>query len=193
MKSQVTTRRGDAGQTTSLSGARYSKGHPIMECVGTLDELRAHLALLRLEIAASGRPDAEALAGFTQWLMYLCFPLGSALSDPENTRAERHPTVLTAAHLDRLEQEQERLEKQTPLPHAFVIGATNTAAARADIACAVARRLERETVRLVEQVPACDAKSILAFLNRLSDFLFILARHLEDGDHITVDYGQLGP
>ena len=60
-----------------------------------------------------------------------------------------------------------------------------------DIACTAARTLERNIVRLQEAIPAFDTRVILPFINRCSDSLYMLARHLEDGRHTTVDYGVL--
>jgi len=193
MKSQVTTKRGDDGTTSALDGQSYSKSHPIMECVGTLDELRAHTGLLRLAILDHKPRDYEALTEFLLWLMAQYFPIGSACSDPENKRPEFHPRKITQAEIDKLENEQLRLETMTPLPRAFILAASTSLAAQADLACAVARRLERGCVALNETMPSFDATLIVVFLNRLSDFLYILARHLENGVHITVNVGPVRP
>lgn len=186
MQSQVTTKRGDDGTTSALDGQSYSKSHPIMECVGTLDELRAHTALLRLAILDHKPRDYEALAEFLLWLIAQYFPIGSVFSDPEGKRPEYHPRKITQADIDKLENEQIRLETMTPLPPAFILAASTPLAAQADIACAVARRLERRCVALKEAVPGFDPALSIVFLNRLSDYLFILARYLENGKHITV-------
>ncbi|MBI4558641.1 MAG: ATP:cob(I)alamin adenosyltransferase [Candidatus Hydrogenedentes bacterium] len=63
--------------------------------------------------------------------------------------------------------------------------------AHADVACTVARRLERSVVRLKELMPTFEATHVLVFLNRLSDYLFILARDLEQGRYSTLDYRVL--
>ena len=75
---------------------------------------------------------------------------------------------------------------------AFIVSASNTLAAHVDALCATARSFERSLVALREAVPEFDAGVLLAFANRLSDYLYILARHLEDGNHLTVDYDRLG-
>jgi len=185
MHSQVTTKRGDDGNTSALDGASYSKSHPIMECVGALEETRAHLALVRLAVIESKPDGGEATAEFLLWLMGRLFPIGAACSDPENKHPEYHPRTLAQADIGKLEAEQLRLEEHTPLPASFVLAASNAVAAQADLACVVARRLERRCVALKEAVPAFDAKLIIVFFNRLSDYLFILARNLEGGEHIT--------
>ena len=188
MKSQVTTKRGDRGETTALSGDSYSKAHPVMECVGTLDELRAHTAMARLRILEERPENHEALAEFLLWLLHMYFLIGSACSDPLDKHPEYRKRGLTANDVEKLDAEQQRLEERTPLPKTFIVSATDTLAARVDIACAVARRLERKLVRLTEQIPEFNAADMIVFVNRLSDYLYILARSLEHPQHQTVDY-----
>lgn len=185
MQSQVTTKRGDNGATDALDGASYSKSHPIMECVGAIDEARAQIALLRLAILERKPKGHEALAAFLLWIIDCLFPVGSACSDPENRHPEYHPRKLVRAEIEKLEAEQLRLETETRLPGAFILAASTPLAAQADLACAVVRRLERRCVALKEAVPLFDATLVIVFLNRLSDFFFILARRLEEGRHIT--------
>ncbi len=188
MKSQVTTKRGDHGFTTALSGESFPKSHPVMECVGTVDELRAHTALLRLQILEAKPADYEALAAFLLWLLHAHFLIGTACSDPRNRHPEYRKGAITPRDIARLEAEQLRLEERTPLPHSFIVAASNPLAAQADIACTVARRLERHVVRLMEVIGEFQASDILIFLNRLSDYLYILARSLEHPQHTIVDY-----
>lgn len=191
MDSIVTTKRGDSGQSTALSGEAFSKSHPIMVCAGTLDELRAHVALVRLGVIAEKPRDAAALGDFLRWLLDALFLLGSTCSDPLCKRPEFHRRDLTHGDLDMLEREQARLEAGLELPRAFIVSATSTLAGQADVACTVARRLEREFVRLTETFPDFDAALELSFLNRLSDYLFILARYIEAPAHEAVDYSVL--
>lgn len=192
MKSQVTTKRGDAGSTTAISGDAYPKSHILMECVGTLDELRAHTALARLRIIEEKPANCEHLAEFLLWLLHAYFLIGSACSDPLNKHPEYRKRDLNAKDLETLEAEQQRIEERTPLPQAFIVSANNTLAAQVDLTCTVCRRLERNIVRLKEEAPEFQGHEIFMFLNRLSDFLYMLARSLEHPRHQTVDYGLLG-
>lgn len=191
MKSTITTKTGDDGQSSALDGERYPKSHPIMEAVGAVDELRAHLALLRLAILHEQPAEYAPLAHFLFWVLHVCFVIGSTCSDPENRKPELHKAAITEAHLAKLEAEQQRLEEHVRLPKTFVVSASNPVSAQADIACTVARRLEREVVRLKESLPEFNAADALRFVNRLSDYLFILARYLEQGRHLAVDYRLL--
>lgn len=188
MKSQVTTGKGDHGETRILGGEVLPKSHPVLECTGSLDTLRAHLAMLRLETVKAGHND---LAEFLLWVLHTCFLMGTAINDPKRRHHEYRIEDISEKHLRRLEAEQARLENETPLPRAFIAAASNPAAAWADLTATVARTLERNLVRLKEAEPAFEAEAILAYVNRLSDFLFILARRLEEGRHQTVDYSVL--
>ena len=191
MRSQVTTKRGDQGRTVTISGDEYSKSHPLLECCGDLDALRAETALYRLEVLRSGRDDAQELGAFLFWLLHVYFLLGSQCNDPGNKRPEYRKEDVGEKHLTRLESMQGRLEAEIRLPKAFIVSASNNLAARFDLLCTTARCFERSVVRLKEEVPDFEAAAILTFVNRLSDFLYVLARHLEDGDHTPVDYSVL--
>lgn len=191
MKSRITSKNGDGGTTRTLGGSVYPKGHPILECTGMADSLRAHTALLRLEILEDRLEGYEELAEFLLWLLHCCFIIGAAINDPEKKRPDLRQAEIGPRHLHKLEAEQQRLEAQLQLSNAFIASATTTTAAQADLTATVARALERSIVRLKEAVPAFNADALLAFVNRLSDYFWILARHLEGGDHQPVDYGIL--
>ncbi len=191
MRSQVTTKRGDDGSATALSGDSMSKSHPIMECVGTLDELRAHTAMARLHIMEDKPPYYDRLVDSLLWLLHTYLLVGSACSDPANKHPEFRKRNIGLDDVARLEREQEWLEELTPLPQEFVISATNVVSAEVDIACTVARRFERELVRLKEAVPEFAAEDVLVFVNRRSDLLYMLDRRLEHPTHETVRYEAL--
>ncbi len=191
MKSQITTKTGDEGEAVALNGNRYSKAHPLMECVGAVDELRAHTALLRQQLLDSERPDRDELAAFLFWVLHTYFLMGAACSDPERTRPEFRHDEIGADHLHHLEKEQAQLEKGIRLPHAFIVCAGNSLAAQADVTAGVARRFERALVRLRDACSGFEADGMLAYTNRLSDYLYMLARYLEHPDHMAVDYDVL--
>lgn len=191
MPSKVTTKRGDGGETTALSGDVYPKAHPVMECCGLVDSLRAHTALSRLQILESGREDAAELDEFLFWLLHTFFLIGTQCNDPLNKRREYHKEDISPKHLNELESAQADLEGRVDLERVFIASASNTLAAQVDVTCTVARDLERSIVALKKHYRDFDVEHILPFVNRLSDYLFILARHLEDGEHTALDYGVL--
>lgn len=191
MRSRVTTKNGDGGVTRTLSGDVLSKAHPILECTGRLDALRAQLALLRLEIITVEPDEVEAIEKFLFWLLHCCFIVGAEVNDPERKHPEYRQGEIGPFHLDCLEKAQARLEAKTQFPRAFIVSAGNRAAALADVTATVARDFERSLVRLSEALPQFNAAALLAFTNRLSDYLYILARHLDNGKGQAVDYGVI--
>jgi len=163
----IYTRKGDEGETGLASGVRVAKDHPRVEAYGAVDELNSLLGLL----LAEGLPEetATGLAGVQRTL----FHLGGALADPA-VRGESDPPRWDAAPLERWIDEMETgLE---PL-RAFVLPGGTRAAALAQLARTVCRRAERRVLGMAnagETVPA----GAMAYLNRLSDLLFVLARWL---------------
>ncbi|HNR32743.1 MAG TPA: ATP:cob(I)alamin adenosyltransferase [Candidatus Hydrogenedentes bacterium] len=191
MKSRVTTKQGDDGTSRTLAGEVLPKSHVLFECCGWIDSLRAHTALLRLELIEQQPEEFEDLSQFLLWVMHAYFLIGTACNDPLRTHPEYRKGEIGPDHLRRLEEEQERLEASLRLPKAFVVSATNRPAALADLTATVARALERQVVRLKEAEPGFEAAHILAFVNRLSDYFYVLARYLEEGRHHAVNYGVL--
>ncbi len=186
--SRITTKRGDAGSTRTLGGDTVSKGAPVIECTGAVDALRTQTALLRLRLLEQ-RPEDEQTAAFLFWLLHACFAMGAAISDFRNRHPEYRKTDIGPAHVARLEAEQARLEATLALPKDFIVSAGNLLAAEADLTATVARALERNLVRLRERERGFACEHLLVFVNRLSDYFFILGRHLEDGQHLTVNHG----
>lgn len=191
MKSQVTTKQGDEGNTRSLAGDTLSKSHIIIECTGCVDEARAHTALLRHLILEAKPDDHEQWGEFLFWLTHVYFLIGTACNDPQNKHPEYRHGEVSDKHMDRLEAVQRDLEARITLPKQFVATASNTLAAQTDVTTTVVRRLERRLVALKEAVPEFDAAHILPFVNRLSDTLYMLARFLDNGNHVVVDYTVL--
>jgi len=191
MASPVTTKRGDTGTTLILGGTRLPKSHLILETTGRVDSLRAHTALLRMQILEKGNDTQQELAEPLFWLLHAYFLIGTAVNDPECVHPEYRQSDLADGHLAELEAIQTALEAKITLPRSFIVSASNVLAAQADVTATVCRELERSLVALKEAIPAFEERVILAFVNRLSDFLYIVARVLEEGQHVPVDYGVL--
>ena len=191
MKSQVTTKQGDEGNTRSLGGDDVPKSHPIIECTGSVDELRAHIALLRQLLIDSKRPEYEPWTEFLFWVLHACFLIGTACNDPKRTHPEYWYDAISEKHLDYLESKQRKLEDAVQLPKQFIAAPGNALAAQADVVTTVARRLERRIVALKEATPEFDTTHLAPFVNRLSDTLYMLARFLDDGKFTALDYNVL--
>jgi cob(I)alamin adenosyltransferase len=162
---RIYTRQGDDGQTGLIGGARVSKDDPRVDAYGCVDELGAALGVAR----AAG-PDPELDAGLARVQGEL-FSLGASLAAPAPDA--RVPRV-QRAWVDALEHEIDRADTElTPLRH-FVLPGGCPAAAALHLARAVCRRAERAIVALSRR-EAVDPLA-LAFVNRLSDWLFTMAR-----------------
>lgn len=165
---KIYTKTGDAGMTGLLGAGRFAKNEPRIEAYGTVDELNAAIGVAR----AAG-PDAEADIMLTRVQNDL-FTVGSALADP-NPEGRFHgavsPDLATQLEvwIDDLETEM------TPLTQFILPGGTN-AGALIHLSRTVCRRAERLVVGLGRQPEESVPAPIVIYLNRLSDFLFVLAR-----------------
>lgn len=169
---KVYTRTGDAGTTSLVGGTRVSKSSPRLEAYGSADELNAHIGLL---IAMNGVPDTDrALLSQVQNRL---FNLGSQLAtEPES---KYQPKGVAQADIDLLEAEIDRLEGMLPAHNRFILPGGTMAAAQAHVARTVCRRCERGIVEMAQSGMSVDPLA-MKFVNRLSDYLFVLSRHLNN-------------
>ena len=164
----ITTRGGDAGETSLGDGSRVRKYALRVEAYGTVDELNACIGLLRLHLDG----EADALAARIQNDL---FDLGADLCVP-GTGGDR--LRVSDAQCLRLERELEAMNARIPPLRSFVLPGGSAGAAHAHLARTVARRAERLVVALAAEEPVNPAA--VRYLNRLSDHLFVLGRHLND-------------
>jgi cob(I)alamin adenosyltransferase len=166
---KIYTRGGDRGETSRGDGKRVPKTDARIAAYGTVDELNSFLGLA---LASSDLP-----AEFRPWLQEVqndLFDVGADLSD------ERERLRVQQSQVDRLEELCDLVNERLEPLKSFVLPGGGEGAARLHVARAVCRRAEREAVTLAE---AGDASSVaLAYLNRLSDLLFILARAAVSGE-----------
>jgi len=191
MKSQVTTKHGDGGETRTLGGDAVSKADPTIECTGAVDTVRAQIALLRLEILERKADDAERIAEFLFWVLHVLFLVGTQCNDPRKKKPEYWHEPIAPKHLDRLETYQAELEAAVKLPKQFTVSAGTYLGARTDVVVTDVRALEREITRLKESVTEFETEHLLPFINRLSDTIFLIGRKLDDGEAIPLNYGAL--
>jgi len=167
-KKSITTRRGDKGRTSLLDGTRTGKDSARPEAYGTLDEAAAFIGLAR---AKTGLPRVKETLLSVQNLI---FRANAELAcPPESRRLVKRP--LTARDVETLTDLVAEIEGTLDLPPRFVIYGETETAALLDVARAVARRCERALARL-DAEEEIGNPAIKAFVNRLSDALFILAR-----------------
>lgn len=165
---KIYTRTGDAGQTGLYSGRRLSKADPRVEAYGTVDELNACLGILRDYVSATKEAGTRVRAQLLEQQQRL-FALGAALADDREGEAYRVPE---SAATD-LEEYMDEMDAVLPKMTHFILPGGSKAVSFAHLSRTVCRRAERRAVE-VKNVPA----PALVYLNRLSDYLFVLSRYL---------------
>jgi cob(I)alamin adenosyltransferase len=169
--SGIYTRTGDDGTTGLADGSRARKDAPRLVAIGEVDELNSALGVLLAETLP------EALRASLSFVQHDLFDLGGELSVPGHT-------IISEAHVARLERTLDALNADLPPLEDFILPGGTRAAAAAHVARAVCRRAERSLVTLAhaENVPPL----LLRYVNRLSDLLFVAARainsHAGTGD-----------
>ena len=160
---KIYTRTGDAGTTGLADGSRVAKDAPRIEAIGTVDELNSAIGMLLTEDLPAA---ARACLNDAQ---HDLFDLGGELSVPGHA-------IMSAAHVARLEQALDGFNADLPALKEFILPGGSRAAALAHLARTVCRRAERALVTLSKSQPL--PPSMLQYVNRLSDLLFVLARVL---------------
>ncbi len=168
MAFKIYTKTGDQGQTGLFGGKRLPKSHQRIDAYGTVDELNAHLGLVRDHI------EEEPLRALLKDIQDRLFTIGSNLaSDPDKDMIV--PDV-KESDIERLEQEIDRMNESLPELKHFILPGGHPGISSCHIARCVCRRAERLVVGL-QQVSRVDT-ILIRYLNRLSDYLFVLARYL---------------
>ena len=169
---KIYTRTGDAGTTALYGGERVPKDARRVEAYGTVDEANALLGVARTQLGSSADSsgDYDALLARVQSAL---FDVGADLATPESSYRQ-NIVPLTEADVTGLEEDIDRLEAALPPLHAFILPGGHPAAASLHLARTVVRRAERRTVELSHH-EALNPQ-VTAYLNRLSDLLFVLAR-----------------
>lgn len=166
----IVTRGGDGGETSLADGSRVAKSHTRIAVFGALDETNAAVGLLRVACAQSPEID-RVLAAIQNDL----FDIGADLAAPSDPA---RPSRLTSAYVARLDAAAAAWNADLAPLTSFILPGGTEAAARAHLARTIARRAERELVRLAGEAEISEVP--IPYLNRLSDAMFILARRLND-------------
>lgn len=167
---KIYTKTGDKGSTGLIGGTRVSKSDVRLEAYGTIDELNSHIGLL----AAYCKNEEQK--AFLQNIQNLLFTVGSSLATDTTKTDYKAASVMKPEHVETIEQEIDRMnEELAPLRH-FIIPGGSLAAGQCHVCRTVARRAERRIVEMEKTYPVEEL--IIKYVNRLSDYFFVLARKL---------------
>lgn len=170
MKSNLYTRTGDSGSTSLVDGSRAGKDSLRVDTYGDIDELSSVLGLL-----ASSKGCPEEIRAEIRHIQNLLFSLGAYLATPIPT-GEAQDVDGMAAETEKVEGWIDSLDERTPKIRRFVLPGGSEESSRCHLARTVCRRAERKVVRLGRD--SYVDPQVAAYLNRLSDYLFIAARYL---------------
>jgi len=168
---KIYTKTGDSGDTGLIDGSRVQKDDPRVSAYGDIDELQAMLGVIK-----SGLPSGSPLGTLLMTIQKDLFSLSARLADPKDKIAERKEKVVTGdARIEALEGEIDHREAELPPLKAFILAGGGPTGAQLHLARTICRRAERSVVGLGHRVPIDPV--IGTYLNRLSDLLFVMARH----------------
>ena len=174
---KIYTKTGDQGETALGSGERRLKFDRRVAAYGTIDETNSHLGVVRLETGKS-YPDLDQMLSRIQNDL---FDLGADLATPDTGEPLGYePLRVTAAQVERIEQEIDKLNKDLDPLKSFVLPGGSTASAHLHVCRTVSRRAERLMVELSRIEGEIVSDAALKYVNRLSDFFFVAARWTND-------------
>lgn len=166
---KIYTKTGDQGQTSLLGGARVSKSHVRIEAYGTIDELNSYMGLLR------DQPVNQLRKDLLKELQDRLFTIGSVLAADPKKPSLKIPD-LKEKDILLLEQEMDKMDELLPEMRNFILPGGHPSVSFCHIARCVCRRAERLVISLQGQEPV--AEIVIKYLNRLSDYLFVLSRKM---------------
>jgi cob(I)alamin adenosyltransferase len=170
---KIYTKTGDKGFTSLIGGTRVPKHHLRIESYGTVDELNSYIGLIRDQEITLHDKD------FLKEIQDRLFTIGSSLAaDPEKSKMVIPD--LNPEDIELLEKEMDAINLQVPELKHFILPGGSTTISYCHVARTVCRRAERLTVHLADESIVDD--KVIVYLNRLSDYLFTLARKVAN-DH----------
>ena len=169
-KSLVYTKKGDKGTTGLIGGTRVPKTHIRLEAYGTVDELNSNLGLLATYLMDEHDLD------FVQSVQDKLFAIGSHLATDQEKIQLHDVSIITPADVEAIEREIDAADEILPPLHSFIIPGGSRGSALCHVCRTVCRRAERRILALSESYTI--SADLLAYVNRLSDYLFVLSRKM---------------
>ena len=169
--SKIYTRTGDDGTTSLVGGKRVSKTDPRLEAYGTIDELNSFIGLM-LSVMDGNAESADNI----NWIQQKLFNIGGCLATDTASFQLPDSCKVLQPDVEQLEQMIDALQEGLPQQRSFILPGGTQAASYAHVARTVCRRAERQILALPDSAKA--PSELLQFINRLSDYLFVLARRI---------------
>lgn len=174
---KIYTKTGDSGQTSLATGKRVSKSDWQLEAYGTADELNSFFGLLRSGVTKNSGVWAKEVDTNLCWIQNRLFDIGAILAGSDLS--------FDSEYVVQLEQWIDAMQTELPVLRAFILPAGTESMARCHICRTVARRLERNIVRWGQETGMEVHPDVLRFVNRLSDYCFVLSRWMGQNEQIA--------
>jgi len=179
---KIYTKTGDDGTTGLVSGPRRTKDDLRVEAYGTIDEANSAIGLARLH--TTSLPELD---GMLMLIQNDLFDLGADLATPDTGEPPAYePLRIVETQVDRIERDIDQLNAGLEPLKSFILPGGSPAAAHLHLARTIARRAERLMVALGRVDGEIVSEAAMKYVNRLSDFLFVAARHANDGGQADV-------
>ena len=169
--SKIYTRTGDNGTTSLVGGKRVSKTDPRLDAYGTIDELNSFIGLM-LSTMDGKAENPENI----RWIQQKLFNIGGCLATDTSAFELPENCKVQAQDVERIEHMIDAVQEGLPQQHSFILPGGTQAASYAHVARTVCRRAERLILALPDEAKA--PSELLQYVNRLSDYLFVLARRI---------------
>ncbi|HSG68414.1 MAG TPA: cob(I)yrinic acid a,c-diamide adenosyltransferase [Bacteroidales bacterium] len=167
---KIYTRTGDKGQTSLIGGTRVPKYHPRIEAYGTVDELNSYIGLIR------DHDIPEDIKALLLEIQDRLFTIESQLAHDQEIKLSRPLPVIFEEDVTRLELAIDEMNMVLPPLHSFILPGGHVVVSHCHVARCICRRAERLSIRLSELHTVEELN--IKYLNRLSDYLFVLARKI---------------
>lgn len=167
---KIYTKAGDGGKTYLFGGKKVSKNDLRVEAYGSVDELNSAIGWVKAQLK-----DSRAIEQL-EILQKELFTLGADLATPADAKTPKKVPRIEQGHVARLEREIDRLQETLPPLRSFILPGGNPAGAALHLARSICRRAERAVVTLSNRKKTGVVNQI--YLNRLSDYLYVLARRV---------------
>ena len=165
---KIYTKTGDKGETSLIGGTRVPKYDDRIEAYGTVDELKSYIGLIR---------DHDISKAYKKLLLEIqdrLFTIESSLATDFSKPSERELPAIQEADIQLLEKEIDTMNEDLPTLTSFILPGGNLISSHCQIARTICRRAERLTIKLATKAEVLEIN--IKYLNRLSDYLFVLAR-----------------
>lgn len=169
---RIYTRSGDKGETSLIYGKRVPKDDPRVEAYGTCDEINAVIGIAISYLDQEKKPEISPLIEDLYYVQTILFHVGAEFATPKDKEVT---WKLEQRHIDHLEKQIDKWQEQLPPLRNFILPSGHLAASMLHHARTIARRAERLAVHIQEEI---REKLAIRYLNRLSDFLFVMARYV---------------